>query len=39
MGVFKMVTTMSDSQKVATEYIDSVYNNLKEKHGHESEFL
>ena len=34
-----MVTTMSDSQKVATEYIDSVYNNLKEKHGHEPEFL
>lgn len=34
-----MVTAMSDSQKVATEYIDSVYNNLKEKHGHEPEFL
>lgn len=30
---------MSDSQKVATEYIDTVYNNLKEKHGHEPEFL
>lgn len=34
-----MVTVMSDSQKVATEYIDSVYNNLKAKHGHEPEFL
>ncbi|WP_312753897.1 NADP-specific glutamate dehydrogenase [Rummeliibacillus suwonensis] len=34
-----MVTAMSDSQKVATEYIDTVYNNLKEKHGHEPEFL
>ncbi|MFJ8262598.1 NADP-specific glutamate dehydrogenase [Rummeliibacillus sp. NPDC094406] len=34
-----MVTTMSDSQKTATEYIDKVYNNLKEHHGHEPEFL
>jgi glutamate dehydrogenase (NADP+) len=37
MGVFRMVTLVSDS--LATEYIDSVYNNLKDKHGHEPEFL
>lgn len=34
-----MVTVMSESQKTATEYIDKVYNNLKEHHGHEPEFL
>ncbi|MGG0654912.1 NADP-specific glutamate dehydrogenase [Rummeliibacillus pycnus] len=34
-----MITAMSDSQKLATEYIDSVYNNLMKHHDHEPEFL
>ncbi|MFG3611161.1 NADP-specific glutamate dehydrogenase [Rummeliibacillus sp. G93] len=34
-----MVTNMRDSKQIATSYIDKVFNNLKEHHGHEPEFL
>ena len=34
-----MVTAMSESQKIATDYIDGVYNNLLESNAHEPEFL
>lgn len=30
---------MRDSKQIATSYIDKVFNNLKEHHGHEPEFL